>query len=213
MNVHVPVEPFKWTPEAEEQLRALVGKGLSASQAGEVMGVSRNTMIGKARRMGLRWESAQALKVQQYIRCNGRGYFNWSQRAIDRLAELCAAKVDGRTIAQKLSHEFSQQITDKAVRTKAQYLGLSVGGGREDAAKAWQRAGATAPRKATTPKPPRVSLDTVTPARVSFVDLSRTSCRFPLGDPLEDDFAYCGLDNGGKTYCPGHHQLCYQRSA
>ena len=44
---------FNWTAEAVDQLRAIAAKGLSASQIGAEIGVSRNAIIGKALRVGI----------------------------------------------------------------------------------------------------------------------------------------------------------------
>lgn len=43
---------FNWTEEAEDTLRRLDAEGVSFSQIGGVLGVSRNAAIGKARRIG-----------------------------------------------------------------------------------------------------------------------------------------------------------------
>ena len=42
-----------WTEERLEKLKSLWDKGLSISQIGEALGVSRNAIAGKAHRMGL----------------------------------------------------------------------------------------------------------------------------------------------------------------
>ncbi len=42
-----------WTDERLEQLKKLWSEGLSISQIGEALGVSRNAIAGKAHRMGL----------------------------------------------------------------------------------------------------------------------------------------------------------------
>lgn len=48
------------------------------------------------------------------------------------------------------------------------------------------------------------------PARV--VDLSETRCRWPIGDPLEPDFHFCGRPKpiDGLPYCDEHCRQAYQ---
>ena len=43
-----------WTEERLAKLRSLWDEGLSISQIGDALGVSRNAIAGKAHRMGLR---------------------------------------------------------------------------------------------------------------------------------------------------------------
>jgi len=43
----------------------------------------------------------------------------------------------------------------------------------------------------------------------SILDLTETTCRFPIGDPKEKDFAFCGRDvDGVSPYCAEHHRVC-----
>lgn len=45
----------------------------------------------------------------------------------------------------------------------------------------------------------------------SLVELAEHKCRWPLGDPVKSDFAFCGNDAvGGFTYCIGHARLAYR---
>jgi GcrA cell cycle regulator len=47
--------------------------------------------------------------------------------------------------------------------------------------------------------------------RVGFAEIREANCRWPLGDPLSDDFAYCGLQPApGHSYCAGHCRMAYQ---
>lgn len=47
--------------------------------------------------------------------------------------------------------------------------------------------------------------------RVRFEEIRAFACRWPLGDPMSEDFAYCGLEAaGGRPYCAGHSRLAYQ---
>ena len=47
--------------------------------------------------------------------------------------------------------------------------------------------------------------------RVGFEDIRESICRWPLGDPMSGDFAYCGLKSAnGRSYCAGHCRMAYQ---
>ncbi len=47
--------------------------------------------------------------------------------------------------------------------------------------------------------------------RVSFEDIRKFACRWPLGDPRSGDFAYCGLKPAeGHSYCAGHCRMAYR---
>jgi GcrA cell cycle regulator len=48
--------------------------------------------------------------------------------------------------------------------------------------------------------------------RVTIVDLKNRQCRFPFGDPRNDDFHYCAepIDYAkGRSYCKFHYAICY----
>lgn len=49
---------------------------------------------------------------------------------------------------------------------------------------------------------------------VTFSDLRRTHCKWPLGDPRDDDFMFCGAPRPGDSpYCLGHQFIAHvQRS-
>lgn len=47
--------------------------------------------------------------------------------------------------------------------------------------------------------------------RISIMELREGVCRWPIGDPLQAGFAYCGGDCGaGRTYCEPHARLAFQ---
>ena len=46
--------------------------------------------------------------------------------------------------------------------------------------------------------------------RVTIVDLKEAMCRWPLGDPTNPDFRYCGSPALSGPYCAHHGALAYQ---
>jgi GcrA cell cycle regulator len=46
---------------------------------------------------------------------------------------------------------------------------------------------------------------------VSLVDLREAMCRWPIGDPQQPDFRFCGAKSPtGASYCEGHRRMAYQ---
>jgi GcrA cell cycle regulator len=46
---------------------------------------------------------------------------------------------------------------------------------------------------------------------VSMAELSSSMCRWPIGDPREENFHFCGLESvAGLPYCPDHSRIAYQ---
>jgi GcrA cell cycle regulator len=69
-------------------------------------------------------------------------------------------------------------------------------------------------RPAPAPAPRAAGVDVVVPIceRVSIMDLRESMCRWPLGDPTNADFRYCGAKNhtGLGPYCAHHARIAYQ---
>lgn len=48
------------------------------------------------------------------------------------------------------------------------------------------------------------------PLMLGLMDISDATCRFPIGDPKDTNFGFCGHNpKDGSSYCEGHHALCY----
>lgn len=49
---------------------------------------------------------------------------------------------------------------------------------------------------------------------VALIDLTERMCKWPIGDPREDDFTFCGRGiRNGTPYCPDHAGMAYQSSS
>jgi GcrA cell cycle regulator len=67
---------------------------------------------------------------------------------------------------------------------------------------------------APAPAPRAAPQDVVIPMseRVTIMDLRESMCRWPLGDPSQADFRYCGakMQIGAGPYCLPHARIAYQ---
>jgi GcrA cell cycle regulator len=47
--------------------------------------------------------------------------------------------------------------------------------------------------------------------RASILTLKESMCHWPIGDPTEEDFHFCGRKKDGPTpYCDHHARMAYQ---
>lgn len=48
------------------------------------------------------------------------------------------------------------------------------------------------------------------PERIGIMELKLNTCRWPIGDPMEEDFHFCGKNTVmGKPYCAEHCKMAY----
>lgn len=84
-----------------------------------------------------------------------------------------------------------------------------------------KRADNPTPKKITLPKPKPKKVKPkpilvgkpvkVDGHRVTLMDLKEGMCKWPLGDPQEPDFHFCGRPTSTVgVYCPGHKAVAYQ---
>lgn len=142
----------------------------------------------------------------------------WEKERIEKLLELNKQRYSASQIAQKLGFG----ATRNAVIGKLNRMGLSCGGGRpglnkpsnasngaSNQIKSKRIAAKLRPALVEVPKQPQ-------PAErdIGIEDLSDSICRFPMGDPAEKGFRFCGAKKpmDDLPYCNHHNQLSHQRS-
>jgi GcrA cell cycle regulator len=74
------------------------------------------------------------------------------------------------------------------------------------------------------PLPPQPSANEISPEalakqsevekhakRLTLMELTERTCKWPIGDPATDDFYFCGLPvQQGKPYCDAHVGVAFQ---
>jgi GcrA cell cycle regulator len=155
---------------------------------------------------------------------------SWTDERVEQLKKMWLDGLSASQIANELGHGVSRN----AVIGKVHRLGLS-GRAKSPAPAAVARPRKDEPaRSAPTPAPvthgalalamdvrpapapaPRVAAeDVVIPIseRVTIMDLREAMCRWPLGDPTNPDFRYCGakMQIGAGPYCLAHARIAYQ---
>jgi GcrA cell cycle regulator len=152
---------------------------------------------------------------------------SWTDERVELLKKLWSDGLSASQIAAELGG-----ITRNAVIGKVHRLGLS---GRAKApsssvprqrkpraASQMFRAPRTMMRGATAlampaydyePEPEPVPIENIIPIgqRCALVELTDEKCHWPIGDPGQPDFFFCGgKTNAGMPYCAYHARIAYQ---
>lgn len=205
---------MSWTDERIEQLRNMWEKGLTASQiADELGGVSRNAVIGKAHRLGLKSRPSPVKatdKVAKPVKAPVA-----PKPASPAPAPRAAAPAAPRPVAASPRPEPKPVVeasdedgVEAAPKPDAPRI-VSIGPG------GFIRQGPGDQQAPIPPAPPR-RLVPAKPSpeiagKTSLLDLNDRICRWPMGHPGEPDFHFCGVAvNPGFPYCVEHCGRAYQ---
>ncbi|MDK2760519.1 MAG: GcrA family cell cycle regulator [Sphingopyxis sp.] len=208
---------MSWTDERIESLRSMWEKGLTASQiADELGGVSRNAVIGKAHRLGLK-SRPSPVKANEKVKPAKPAAPPAPKAAAPVTAPRAAAPAAPRPVAAApkpearpaaAAPEPQTESRDAAPKDDAPRI-VSIGPG------GFIRQGPGDQQAPIPPAPPR----RLVPAKPSpeiagkttLLDLNDRICRWPMGHPGEPDFHFCGeAVNPGFPYCVEHCGRAYQ---
>ena len=183
---------MNWTDERVELLKKLWSEGLSASQiAAQLGGVSRNAVIGKVHRLKL----------------SGRGK---TTTAAPRSKKPAPAPVAAPRSTSSAGTGSSMGSSMSSGSSSASHASPRVTMMRSSGGAALQAA-----VQVDTVAAPiiRNNENVVVPIsrHLTLLQLTERTCKWPVGDPLHDDFHFCGHESGESTpYCAYHSKLAFQ---
>ena len=206
---------MSWTDERVELLKKMWGEGQSASQiAKELGGVTRNAVIGKVHRLGL---------------SNRAGAATATAPAAGSPAGAAPAAVPKPEAKAKPAPKPAEVKARPAAKPAPRVVEdqVEVEEDEEDDVEARP---VTVPhtRKAIIPAgqplPPQPSANEISPEalakvseiekkarRLTLMELTERTCKWPVGDPATENFWFCGLPTQpGKPYCEAHVGVAFQ---
>jgi GcrA cell cycle regulator len=188
---------MSWTEERVETLKKMWGEGQSASQiAKELGGVTRNAVIGKVHRLGLSNRAG-----------GGTSSATAKPAAVEKPAKPAAKAKPAPKKAEKPAGEPATQAPAAAEKPTAPAI---------PARKQIIPAGQPLPPQPSANEISPEALETVrevekTAKRLTLMELTERTCKWPIGDPATEDFWFCGLPvQQGKPYCEAHVGVAFQ---
>ncbi|MCV6597036.1 MAG: GcrA cell cycle regulator [Mangrovicoccus sp.] len=210
---------MSWTDERVEILKRMWGEGQSASQiAKELGGVTRNAVIGKVHRLGLSNRTQPAARGGD-----------------------AATKAAPAASAAKPKEPKPAAATKPVANTpKPPAQEPPAAKPAPAAAKAAPAAPSPEPAPAPVARPPVPMRKPIVPAgqplppqpspneispealasqreaekqakKLSLMELTERTCKWPIGDPATEEFWFCGLPvQAGKPYCEAHVNVAFQ---
>jgi hypothetical protein len=200
-----------WTAERIETMSRLWIEGQSAAYIAEVLGLTRNAIIGKTNRMGLH---RIAPKVRRRFSEEGRNV--WTAEKTEELRTLWLTPMTREQIAEQLGDGFTAgSVGAKGKRLKLANRRFKANAPARKAANRTRRAAADdaqqraqikstfraehlfAPLEGVTPKP--------------FHERRLDECRWPITDRADDDgvsrLSCCAPRVANSSYCRTHRAL------
>ena len=193
---------MSWTDERVETLKRMWAEGQSASQiAKELGGVTRNAVIGKVHRLGL------SNRVEGEDQPAAAPVPPELQPAAEPVAAAAPAEP-----AQIEDEPEPEPEADAHEAPEPQPAPAPVFAPRRPIVPAGQ------------PLPPQPSANEISPEtlasvrevekralKLSLMELTERTCKWPIGDPATDKFWFCGLPStAGKPYCEAHVGVAFQ---
>jgi GcrA cell cycle regulator len=134
---------------------------------------------------------------------------SWTDERVEQLKSLWTEGLSASQIARTLGG-----VTRNAVIGKVHRLGLA---GRATPTRVERPRLPSAPRvsvRTHIPEPPVVEEDPLMLAdghHATVLTISNTMCRWPIGDPSDNEFHFCGhKPKTGSPYCEAHARKAYQ---
>ena len=197
---------MSWTPDRVENLKKMWSEKQSASKiANDLGGVTRNAVIGKIHRLGL----------------SNRGTGPLKNKEIEPLTEKSSnKKIRKKSSSNKLElgdREKSSSRENKKESTRETK-------NKDEAKPIQQNINKPIIFTANQPLPPQPSTSEISAEtlknvesiekkskKLSLMELTERTCKWPIGDPATEKFWFCGhTSEQGKPYCETHIEIAFQ---
>lgn len=193
-----------WDSNMLKKLKTLIGKGLSASEIGKRLEVSKNAVIGKLNRLGWNAKATEIVEKKSVSK---------SKKETKTATKSNAKKAAVKPVAKKsVKKEPVKAKVIKPAGKKAEKKVVSVKETKSE--KTAEKKKIEKPVIKTASKKTKKDLalhELLIQHALQMANLKQNQCRWPIGDPDSENFHFCGETVfAGKPYCYEHCRQAYQ---
>ena len=196
-----------WDNATLKKLKALTGKGLSTSEIGKRLGMSKNAIVGKLNRLG--WNAKAGGAKAEPAPKAGKKTTVAKKTATKTVAKVASKKAPAKkpvVSATKKAVAKKETATKKTTAVKA---GAAV---KKPAQKVAVKSVEKKDAKSTAKN--LAMHQRIIQHSLEMANLKPNQCRWPIGDPDSEHFHFCGETVFvGKPYCYEHCKQAYQFAA
>ncbi len=180
-----------WTDDMVDSLKKMWDEGLSTGEIGKRLGVSKNSIVGKVHRLQLTARPSPIKKKEDTAE-------KTKETPVKTKEKKTTVPEEKKTVAPKAEKEAPAPKAEKPtvenkpapqrspIKEKESMINMSI-------------PVAAAPRKPGD--------------KVTVTDLDNHTCRWPIGDPKDENFHFCGAKvKVGQTYCEEHAAIAYVKA-
>lgn len=173
-----------WTDEMVEDLKKMWHEGLTTGEIGKRLNVSKNSIVGKVHRLGLSGRPSP-IKKKENSENSVKPAPVKEKEAKPVKEEKAPVKVKAEK-TEKIEEHVKEERVKTAQEEKDEKIATAKGEARFEAYKQ---------------------------GKTMLTDLDNHTCRWPIGDPKDENFHFCGKKvKIGQTYCEEHSGIAYVKT-
>ena len=187
-----------WTDEMVEELKRLWAEGVTTGEIGRRLNISKNSIVGKVHRLGLSGRPSPIKKKSdedepQPVKTTDK------EKTAKKPAPVKEIKEPAKEVPaiKSVSEPKKETVARPEKKAPVQHIPETPVINEEDDIKLAKS----------------INISASEPCKkehLSLTDLDNHTCRWPIGDPKDDNFHFCGKKvRLGQTYCEEHSAVAY----
>lgn len=198
-----------WDNSMLKKLKALTGKGLSTSEIGKRLGMSKNAIVGKLNRLG--WNAKAGgttteVATKEKVKETKKAPVAAKTTPATKKATTAKKAATAKTAESKKTPAKKEVVKKEPVKKE---VAKKEAVKKEPAKKATEKKSEAKSSEASAKS--LAMHQRIVQHSLEMANLKPNQCRWPIGDPDSEHFHFCGETVFvGKPYCYEHCKQAYQ---